>query len=263
MLALKFDMNGDGPRAPRGVPANRTQPTAVAILDVARRRQTPKVKARSTARVAVTLCRIWSEPGGSGTVGSLLRGMPRCRSLGSFALGGAAPRLVSGLAPDIVLLELIGFEPGSWTLLEALTVPGSPGRIVLVKQLHAFEPLQRALHLGVSAILGYEPTARELATAVAETMAGGLYLAPIVRRAYVSLPAHGRESAVPAAASLTRRELEIVRLLARGHSQKQIADALQVSACTVRNHLAMARSKLGAHNALDLVSRVRAGHLGI
>lgn len=64
----------------------------------------------------------------------------------------------------------------------------------------------------------------------------------------------GTESTPPGAGSLTRRELDVLRLLARGSSGRAIAEELHVSRATVKNHVQNILTKLGAHSRLEAVA---------
>jgi PAS domain S-box-containing protein len=77
-------------------------------------------------------------------------------------------------------------------------------------------------------------------------------LLDVVRQRFAAPPA--TSGPIEGAAALTRREIEVLRLVAAGGRTKTVADALHVSPATVRNHVQNILGKLGAHNRLEAVA---------
>lgn len=78
-------------------------------------------------------------------------------------------------------------------------------------------------------------------------------LLDVVRERYAAPPA-AAEGAIDGAVALTRREVEVLRLVAQGSRTKAVAEKLHVSPATVRNHVQNILGKLGAHNRLEAVA---------
>ncbi|MGW1637219.1 response regulator [Streptomyces lavendulae] len=154
-----------------------------------------------------------------------------------------------------------------------LNLPGMPG-VQVCKELVGADPALRVLVLSASGehadvleavksgATGYllkSAGAQELIDAVRRTAAGdpvftpglaGLVLGEYRRLATVSAPAASDE---PKAPQLTDRETEVLRLVAKGLSYKQIAERLVISHRTVQNHVQNTLGKLQLHNRVELV----------
>lgn len=123
-------------------------------------------------------------------------------------------------------------------------------KVVIVSAASDYRSVIRALEAGASGYMLKDQDIDELVAAVRTVRAGGQALAPALVPKLVS-----RLAEVPGSAqSLTRREIEVLQLLADGCSTKQLAEALGLSLNTVRNHVQSAINRLGAHSKLEAVS---------
>ncbi|WP_274916119.1 response regulator [Streptomyces sp. WZ-12] len=173
--------------------------------------------------------------------------------------GPQAVRRAQAAAPDVLVLDL--------------NLPGLPG-VQVCKQLVGADPSLRVLVLSASGehadvleavksgATGYllkSASTEELLDAVTRTAAGdpvftpglaGLVLGEYRRLATEPTPAAADE---PDAPRLTERETEVLRLVAKGLSYKQIAERLVISHRTVQNHVQNTLGKLQLHNRVELV----------
>ncbi|MCC2277065.1 MULTISPECIES: response regulator [Streptomyces] len=173
--------------------------------------------------------------------------------------GPQAVRRAKAAAPDVLVLDL--------------NLPGLPG-VAVCKELVGANPALRVLVLSASGehadvleavksgATGYllkSASTEELLDAVRRTAAGdavftpglaGLVLGEYRRLAAGPAPAAPDEPEVP---SLTDRETEVLRLVAKGLSYKQIAERLVISHRTVQNHVQNTLGKLQLHNRVELV----------
>ncbi len=154
-------------------------------------------------------------------------------------LGEARPRLV---ILDLNLPGLGGLE------LPRRPIHNGPGPI-LVLSMHA-EPLyaRRALEAGAAGYMTKNASPDELLLAARKVMAGGRYVEAELAQALVA-PAPGAEPL----GALTVRELEIMRLLAKGAGLAEIAAAIGVGYKTVANNCSQIKTKLGVSRTADLV----------
>ena len=113
----------------------------------------------------------------------------------------------------------------------------------------------QALRAGASGFLLKDAPPEQLVSAVRLVAAGAALLAPSVTRRVIE--EFARRPAPPAAgaepAALTARELEVLRLMARGLSNDQLAEALVVSRTTVKTHVARVLAKLGLRDRVQAV----------
>jgi DNA-binding NarL/FixJ family response regulator len=189
---------------------------------------------------------------------SLLRRDRDISVVGEASTGDEAVRTARSLTPDVILMDI--------------RMPGMDG-ITATREILAFSPLTKiiilttfetdeyvfaALAAGASGFLTKEIAPDGLRQAVRVVAAGDALLSPSVTRRVVGQFAH---RPVPAAASpgrdrlsvLTDREREVVRLVATGLSNEDIARELVISPLTAKTHITRAISKLGVRDRVQLV----------
>jgi DNA-binding NarL/FixJ family response regulator len=159
--------------------------------------------------------------------------------------------------PDLIVLDLNLPGLGGLELLRRLLREPASRRI-LVLSMHA-EPLfaVRALEAGAQGYMSKNAPPEELLEAVRLVLAGGRY---VEARIAQQIAVQGTEVAHPLR-QLTERDLEVMRLLARGSSLQQIADTLGLAYKTVANTCSQIKSKLGVARTADLVRM--AGEFGM
>lgn len=163
--------------------------------------------------------------------------------------GREALALARGRSLDLVLLDMNLPELGGLELLSRLATV-VPNLLVLVLSMHA-EPLYvtRAMEAGASGYVSKNVAPDELVTAIKQVAAGGRYVEGELAQSLVLNPA----PAIEPLEQLTARDLEIVRLLARGRSLSEIADALGLGYKTIANTCTQIKAKLGVNRTADLV----------
>ncbi|HWM94319.1 MAG TPA: response regulator transcription factor [Thermoanaerobaculia bacterium] len=163
------------------------------------------------------------------------------------------------LRPDLVITDI------SMPLVDGLEATrrlrkAIPGARVLILSVHA-DPswVREAFEAGACGYLTKISAPEEIGTAVREVLKGLFYVSPVVTRGMVDAakkPAARRPVAPPAPTAvnelLTPRELDTVRLVGQGLSNKEIARHLGVSVTTVRTHLNKAYDKLGSESRVEL-----------
>ncbi len=166
----------------------------------------------------------------------------------------ALGEMLADAAPDVVLIDTAGepFEPA----LESIVASGLPSDINVVVLGDALTPAASATALrdGIRAALPGDISPEQLVAAL-QAVAGGL---AVLHPSHTNevLPA-GRASASTLdelAESLTRREREVLQMLAAGLSNKEIAARLNISDHTVKFHVASILGKLGAASRTEAVS---------
>jgi PAS domain S-box-containing protein len=181
---------------------------------------------------------------------SVLRGHPEFEVVGEAGDGPTAVARVAELDPDVVLLDVS--MPGmNGAEVTARLLADRPDRRVLILTVHEDRGYLRAL-LGAGAV-GYllkRATADELLQAIRAVAGGGTYIDPSlagnVVGSYVGKPA-------AATAELSEREVEVVRLITSGYSNKEIAARLNLSVKTVETYKARSMEKLGIRTRVGLV----------
>ncbi|MDO0913959.1 response regulator transcription factor [Streptomyces sp. DT2A-34] len=200
---------------------------------------------------------------------ALLEGEPGFDVVGETGDGTDAVRLVTRLRPDVVLMDLRLTDPGpprtGVTGLDPVdAIDGieatrrilgarADTRVVVLTSYGSQANVLRAVEAGARGYVLKAGPPDELFRAVRAAAAGGMALAPEAAARVV-----GR--AVEPGPVLSGREIEVVRLLARGHSNRAIASALFLAESTVKTHLVRIYRKLGTENRAATVSEaVRLG----
>lgn len=166
--------------------------------------------------------------------------------------GDTALRLASRLRPDIVLLDLSMPGPGGIEVTRKLKEM-LPATHVLILTVHEDETLMReALDAGASGYIIKRAVESELIGAIHAVARGELYVHPAMTKWLLKQPAASAEKKRDPAA-LTRRETEVLRLIAKGHTNSQIADVLGLSVRTVESHRANLMGKLRLQTRVELV----------
>src|ERR671935_715276 len=162
----------------------------------------------------------------------------------------AAVRTVLGHKPSVLVLDLN--MPGELTSLEAIprVAEVSPGtRVVVLTMQEDPEFARRALRAGAAGYVLKEAADDELVEAVRRVAAGGTYLNPSLGARLAAAPP---EPAGPPD-DLTEREVEVLRLIALGHTNAEIASQLYLSVRTVESHRAHIQQKTRRSSRAELV----------
>ncbi len=172
------------------------------------------------------------------------------------------------LQPDLVLLDLSMPRLGGLAALPEIRRKAPQARI-LVLTMHADdEYLRQCLKGGAAGYVLKQAADQELLLAIRAVMRGEVYIHPAMTRALLDdLVGRGREAAGAGPArpedALSEREAEVIKQVARGHTNQEIADRLGLSVKTVETYRARAMEKLGLANRAALVRyAVEKGWLG-
>jgi DNA-binding NarL/FixJ family response regulator len=193
-----------------------------------------------------------TNPLARGGLAAMLEGMPRVKAVGSAGMAEAAS-LAGQLLPDVVLLDVGDGELEELDAIARLAAaqPGLP-IVALAGEQGA---LTQALAFGASALL---PVAVDPETLAAALLASARGLVSIPRQEIATLLPHDEriEPALNAPTeSLTPRELEVLQLMARGLTNRQIARRLEISEHTVKFHAGAVLGKLNARSRAEAVAR--------
>jgi DNA-binding NarL/FixJ family response regulator len=195
----------------------------------------------------------------------ILTAQPDIEVVAEAADGEAAVRLARRHRPDVVLMDirmpgLDGLEATRRLLASvAADAPGPVGqapRIVILTTFDLDEYVYAALQAGAAGFLLKDVSPEHLIGAVRTVAVGDALLAPSITRRLVeryARPGTAIDAAPEAMATLTTRETEVFKLLARGMSNTEIAAALVVSESTVKTHVAGILAKLGLRNRAQAV----------
>ena len=129
---------------------------------------------------------------------------------------------------------------------------GARAKILILSQYEDREYVRRLLKAGVAGYVLKKSAGSELANAIRAVQRGGLVLDPEVARAAMEEAGPERAGADPYE-TLTDREKQVLRLVAEGKSNKEVADVLGISVKTAMSHREHVMEKLDLHNRAELV----------
>ncbi|HJX67243.1 MAG TPA: response regulator transcription factor [Candidatus Limnocylindrales bacterium] len=189
----------------------------------------------------------------------ILSAEPDLQVVGEAGDGAAAVELARRLRPDVVLMDIRMPGMDGIQATRALAGPGveDPLKVLMLTTFGLDEYVVESLRAGASGFLLKDAPAEDLVEAIRIIAAGEALLAPSVTRRLLDRvasrlpPAHGNK--VPALAELTERELEVLKLVARGLSNAEIAEKLVVSETTVKTHVSRILGKLDLRDRVQVV----------
>jgi DNA-binding NarL/FixJ family response regulator len=188
----------------------------------------------------------------------MVEARPDLEVVGEAADGAEAVAQARRLSPDVVLMDIRMPTMDGLEATRQLAGPGvaNPTKVLILTTFDLDEYVYEALRAGASGFLLKDAPPEELAAAIRVIAAGEALLAPSVTRRliqrFADQPAPKKVDA-KALGRLTDRETEVLRLLARGLSNAQIATELVVSETTVKSHVAHLLMKLGLHDRVQAV----------
>jgi DNA-binding NarL/FixJ family response regulator len=178
------------------------------------------------------------------------------RVAGEAANGSQALTQARRLDPDVILMDVRMPEVDGIEATAQLVRGGSRARILMLTTFDLDEYVYRAMKAGASGFLLKDASREQLAGAVRTVSAGQALLAPAITRRLIEDfcrgPAPGA-SAASATRRLSERELEVVRLVAQGLSNAEIAGKLFLSEATIKSHVARILAKLGLRDRVQVV----------
>lgn len=183
---------------------------------------------------------------------AILATQPDFEVVGEAASGAEAIRQADTLRPDIIFLDLEMPGMDGVEALQNIRASQPDIRAIALTAFDTDERIMGAVRAGVQGYLLKGAPREELFNAVRVVFGGGSLLEPIVASRLLRRVSQN-EGALPAEA-LTPREVEVLRLLAQGMPNKEIADQLVVSERTAKFHVSSILTKLGASNRTEAVA---------
>jgi DNA-binding NarL/FixJ family response regulator len=188
----------------------------------------------------------------------ILDAEPEVDVVGEAADGVQGIEAAQTLDPDVVLMDIRMPELDGLEATRRLTSSGERPRILILTTFDLDEYVYEALRAGASGFLLKDTPPEQLVQAIRVVAAGEALLAPSITKRLIEEFVHsGRSAAAPeppaAINELTARELEVLRLMARGMSNAEIAKELFVSEATVKTHVARVLMKLNLRDRVQAV----------
>ncbi|RON50795.1 response regulator [Pseudomonas frederiksbergensis] len=189
-------------------------------------------------------------------VRALVLDIPGYAVIGEANGGSQLLEMVEQLSPDIVLLDISMKETGGLEALQRLKKV-RPQSKVLILSMHTDPTLiMQALESGAHGYLLKDTTATELEHALDALRNNERYLSPAIAHTVINqalIRTQKNQAPIPDAHNLTARQLEILRLIVRGKSTREIANGLGLSIKTVETHRSQIMKRLQIYDVAGLV----------
>jgi DNA-binding NarL/FixJ family response regulator len=182
----------------------------------------------------------------------LINGTENIRCISTHSSGEEALEDIIYKKPDVVLMDINLPGMSGIDCVRKLKAASPKTQILMLTMYEDDEKVFQSLVAGASGYLVKRTSPSELLNAIQEVHSGASPMSGKVARTVVEY-FHKQQSAAPHQESLSRREEEILRLLAKGYRYKEIADALAISFETVRSHLKNIYDKLHVRSRTEAV----------
>ena len=184
---------------------------------------------------------------------ALLNAEPDLEVVGEAADGDQALRLTRALQPDIVLMDVSMPGCGGIEATGRLKELHPDVQVLMLSVHEDTELLQEAIRNGAAGYIIKRAAESELVNAIHAVSRGDLYVHPAMTRALFANTSSAQTDNHAAVETLTPREVEILRLLVQGYTNREIANLLILSVRTIESHRANIMGKLNLHSRVELV----------
>jgi NarL family two-component system response regulator LiaR len=181
-------------------------------------------------------------------LGSLIGLQPDMVVVGEAADGAEAVEKARELLPEIILMDMVMPELSGLEAIQQLQRENNPARILVLSSFAEDEQIFPAIKSGASGYLLKDSTAKQLFTAIRDVYHGQSSLHPTIARKLISELSAPPVDKPAVGDGLTAREVEILKLVARGYSNQKIGKKLSVSESTVGKHVSNILDKLHLAN---------------
>ena len=184
----------------------------------------------------------------------LVNSQPDMEVVGAADNGRVAVQLAQELLPDIVVMDVSMPELNGLQATRKLKEKCPQVKILPLTR-HTDDGYLQQLQAGANGYVLKQSKSAELLRAIRAVAAGQTYLDPAITEKAVSQIRSGKRAVrgIPAKANLSEREAEVLRLIAWGHINKEVAARLSVSVKTVEAHKANGMRKMGMKSRVDIV----------
>ncbi len=189
-----------------------------------------------------------------GTLAKWLEGVDNVQIVGAVSNADDALGVAIREHPDIVLMDIDMPGLGCFSAARSITTQCPETSIIFVSAFYHDRYIEQALAVEAAGYVTKSEPPDRLVDAIQTVAAGGVYFSPEVQ-SRITVDSEGAKltnRVQTRTSSLTRRELEVVRYIARGMLNKEIAQLMGISAKTVEQHTFHLMTKLNIHNRVEL-----------
>jgi two-component system response regulator NreC len=178
--------------------------------------------------------------------------------VGEAASGKEALTLFDSLKPDLIILDISMPDLNGMEVSKHILGRNPEANIIILSMYDGEDYISRCLELGVKGYVVKNESGTELDYAIKSVLQGRNYFSrqaqDVIFKKYSQTV--GRKKQREELIKLTKREIEIIKLIAEGLTSQQMADKLFISPRTVETHRANLMKKVGVRNAIELVKKV-------
>ncbi len=174
----------------------------------------------------------------------VLEAQPDLHVIGTASNGADAVDLVDALRPDIAVLDIAMPQTNGLVAAREIRQRAPNTKIIFLSMHEGEEYLKEALRAGAAGYVLKRAAATELVAAIRAVQRGDAYLDPALTRTLDDL----RDGDTGRLADLTERELQVLKLVAEGLTNRQIAEQMFLAEKTVKNYVSNMLAKLGMHH---------------
>lgn len=187
---------------------------------------------------------------------ALLSSEPNLEVAGEARDGQEAIRSVEKFKPHLILMDLSMPRMNGMDAIRAIKRKSPETKILILTVHKTDEYIQAALEAGANGYVLKDSGHGELSLAIRNVLEGKYFLSPEISGKIIGGYLQGKKTAKPTTVweTLTQREKGILKLIAEGYKNKEIADYLCISVKTVEKHRANLMQKLDIHNISDLTA---------
>jgi DNA-binding NarL/FixJ family response regulator len=178
----------------------------------------------------------------------MFAGDPRFEVVGEAGDGGEAVAMAEALAPDVVLMDLRMPRVDGATAIARMAERGVAAKVLVLTTYETDRDVLPAIKAGATGYLLKDATQEELFRAVGAAARGESVLSPPVAARLLG------QVRAPVIEPLSRRELEVLRLVAKGATNREVARRLFISEASVKAHLLHVYAKLGVNDRAAAVA---------
>jgi len=192
---------------------------------------------------------------------ALIRANKELELVGEATGGYEALELIEKTKPDVLVLDLSMPDLDGISVTRILKEKGHT-TYILILTVHEDEALLReAIKAGASGYIIKHAAEAELISAIQAVTRGDIYVHPKMIRSLLFDRPPANPKIDEATDPLTQRELDVLRLIVQGYTNKQVAEELSISVRTVEGHRSNLTEKLGLKSRVELVRYAREHHL--
>lgn len=192
-------------------------------------------------------------------IAALIKDQPDMMLVSSISNGAAVHRLAK-LKPQVVLLDLGPHDDKSLHMVEVIRAKVPSAKVIIMDLVPVQADLMAFVKAGVSGFILKDATFKEFVKTIRSVADGAKVLPPPMTDSLfseiVQYAARKGKRGLFRSVRMTKREREVVALIAEGKSNKEIADSLHIAVHTVKSHVHSILEKLALHTRLEIASYV-------